>query len=72
MAANSIRIDPDGIYDDDLLYGELGVSAQTLARARREGDLRFTRKGKRVLYLGQWVLDWLQADTHQEEAPCSR
>jgi hypothetical protein len=59
--ASPIRIEPDGFYDDDLLYAALEVSAATLARARREGRLHYTRQGRRILYWGQWVLDWLQA-----------
>jgi hypothetical protein len=67
MAANTIRIEPDGIYDDASLYGALEVSAATLARARRDGRLRYSRQGRRVLYLGQWVLEWLKADGERRE-----
>jgi hypothetical protein len=56
---------PDGIYDDESLHAVLGVSAQVLAHARRQGQLRHARKGKRVLYLGQWVLEWLMAEERQ-------
>ena len=57
-----VRIDPTGIYDDGALRHELGLAHAAVNRARRTGRLRFTRQGHRVLYLGQWVLDWLQAD----------
>jgi hypothetical protein len=56
---SAVPIDPQAIYDDGALHCELGISAAALARARRTGELRFTRKGKRTLYLGQWVLDWI-------------
>jgi hypothetical protein len=59
---SSVSIQPDAFYDERL-FQALEVSAATLARARREGCLRYTRKGKRTLYQGQWVLDWLGADT---------
>jgi hypothetical protein len=59
-------IHPDGIYDDLLLGSILDISSQTLSTARRAGELRYTRKGKRVLYLGRWVLDWLTADGQPE------
>ena len=59
MAAN-LSIDPNGIYDDGTLVLALGLTHATLARARREGRLRFTREGKQVLYLGRWLLDWLE------------
>ena len=65
-----ISIKPDAVYDDGALYLSLGLTPAALAKARRGGELRFTRQGKRTLYLGQWVLDWLRhsaqaADTRQ-------
>jgi hypothetical protein len=56
-------IDPNHVYDDGSLYMTLGLTPATLAQARRSGELKFTRKGKRTLYLGQWVLDWIRADS---------
>ena len=55
------RIDPDGIYDDAALVLGLGVTHATLGRARRARELRATRKGRRTLYRGQWILDWLES-----------
>jgi hypothetical protein len=63
-----MHIDPQGIYDDSRLYGALEISAATLARARCAGELRYTRKGQRILYLGQWVLNWLTADSDGKDA----
>jgi hypothetical protein len=54
-------IDPDAVYDDGALHLALGIPSTTLIRARRDGNLRFTRKGHRVFYLGRWVLDWLDS-----------
>jgi hypothetical protein len=65
-ATETIRIASDGVYDDASLYAALEVSASTLANARRDGRLRYTKKGKRILYMGQWVLDWLHADAGRE------
>jgi hypothetical protein len=59
MPATGTRIDPAAVYDDAALYSALEISYQALARARREGRLRFTRKGRRILYLGEWVIEWL-------------
>ena len=56
-----ISIKPDAVYDDGALYLSLGLTPAALARSRRAGELRYTRQGKRTLYLGRWVLDWLQA-----------
>jgi len=64
--AQIIRIEPDAVLDEDSLGEALGVSDQVLLRARREGRLRFSKQGNRVLYLGHWVLDWLQADASQK------
>ena len=58
-----IRIDPSAVYDDGAVVLALEIPSATLARARRDGRLRYTRQGRRVLYLGQWLLDWLSADT---------
>jgi hypothetical protein len=57
--APGVQIDPIRIYDDVALYDALGISSRTLSRARCRSELRFTRKGNRTLYVGQWVLDWL-------------
>lgn len=60
--AETFAIDPDAIYDDGTLVLALGLTFATLGRARRAGELRYTRKGKRVLYRGQWLIDWLECD----------
>lgn len=62
--ATVLSIDPTAIYDDGALVLALGLTHATLLRARRDGDLRYTRKGKRVLYLGRWVVEWM------EQNPC--
>lgn len=56
---SGVLIDPASIYDDDVLLSALELSPAVLRRARCSGELRHTRKGKRTLYLGQWVIDWL-------------
>ena len=58
-----VPIDPGAVYDDGAVVLALDIPSATLVRARREGRLRYTRQGRRVLYLGQWLLDWLSADT---------
>jgi hypothetical protein len=56
----TVTINPLSVYTGDQLSSMLDVSEATLAEARRSGALRATRKGRRVLYLGEWVLDWLR------------
>jgi hypothetical protein len=53
-------IDPRTIYDDDAIRLGLRVSQNTIDSARRSGQLRFSRHGARALYLGAWVLEWLE------------
>jgi hypothetical protein len=57
-----VLIEPEAVYDDGVVLMVLGLPTATLSRARREGRLRYTRQGNRILYLGQWLLDWLQGD----------
>jgi hypothetical protein len=65
---SGFSIDPDGLYDDMALYEGAELKPSTLARARREGRLKYTRRGDRILYFGSWVLDWLRADSVEETA----
>jgi hypothetical protein len=67
MSATGAKIDPAAWYDDAGLYGALEISFQAITRARRDGRLRHTREGRRTLYLGQWVLDWLTGRKQGEE-----
>ncbi len=60
-----IRIDPDAIYDDGALVLTLGLTHAAIARARRNNRLRYTRNGRRILYRGQWIIDWLECDARR-------
>lgn len=64
---NAVSIEPTAVYDDGSLFVLLGLSANVLSGARRARTLRFTRKGHRTLYLGRWVLDWLEAESHERQ-----
>jgi hypothetical protein len=61
-----VSIEPSHLYDDGTLQLTAGLSLTALAKARRSGRLRFAKQGNRVLYLGQWILDWLEAESRQE------
>jgi hypothetical protein len=54
-------INPDALYDDSALVLALDVPSSSLARARRSGMLQYRRLGHRILYLGKWLLDWLNS-----------
>ncbi len=56
-----VSIDPEALYDDGSLRQALGLTDAALAKARRSGTLRYTRQGKRTLYLGKWILAWLES-----------
>jgi hypothetical protein len=60
--ANTLPIHPDTVYTEGAVALALDLPTGTLRRARREGRLRYTRQGRRVLILGRWLLDWLDAD----------
>jgi hypothetical protein len=63
-----VRIEPEALYDDGSLRQTLGLTPATLAAARRAGSLRYSRCGQRTLYLGRWLLDWLEHGAHQTAA----
>jgi excisionase family DNA binding protein len=62
-------IEPHGIYTVGQLGALLDVSEATLVKARRSGALRATKKGRRVLFLGESVLEWLRSDGGDVDAP---
>lgn len=63
MFAHDREILPNALYDAQTLRLTLGVSVAAINRARRDGTLRHCRQGTRILYLGRWVLDWLDAQS---------
>ena len=54
-----VRIDPMAFYSDASLRLELGIRATALERGRRSGELRYTQRGGRILYRGEWIDRWL-------------
>jgi len=64
-----VLIEPEAIYDDGSLRQALGLTENTLANARRVGTLRYTRRGKRTLYFGRWIIEWLQREGYVEQRP---
>lgn len=60
--ATKLQIDADTVYDEGEISLSLDIPTTTLCRERRAGRLRYTRKGRRVLILGRWLLDWLTKD----------
>ncbi len=58
----AVPIIPDAVYDDGALLMVYGITPTAMANARSSGSLRHVVVGKRVLYLGQWLLDWLESE----------
>ena len=56
------RVEADGVYSDGDVRLLLGLTSATLARARRDGTLRYSRQGNSILYRGGWLLAWLERD----------
>jgi len=62
-------IDPAAFYDDATLHKELRIRFASLTRARESGELKYTRRGGRIMYLGRWVLDWLTGEPIEQREP---
>jgi hypothetical protein len=70
--ANTLLLNPNAIYDEGAVSLALDIPTSTLDRARREGLLRFARKGRRIFFRGQWLLDWFETDRSKLEGkPCN-
>jgi hypothetical protein len=63
---DTLPIHPDTVYTEGAVALALDLPTATLRRARREGRLRYTRQGQRVLILGRWLLDWLDSDAARQ------
>jgi len=70
--ADTLQIDPHCVYTEGAVALALDLPLATLARARRERRLQFSRQGKRVLYLGKWLLAWLESDKQREVSHADR
>lgn len=60
--ATTIQIDPTAVYDEGAVALALDLPLNTLLRARRSGELRFVRRGRRVFITGRHLLAWLTPD----------
>ena len=67
-AEHYFTIHPNAVYTDGEIRLALSLTSATLARARRERKLRFTRQGRQFLYRGQWLLDWLESEAARPAA----
>ena len=63
-----LQVQPDAFYADEVLRDRLGFSESTMSRARKAGELRYAKRGHRILYRGDWLLKWLEADAAEPSA----
>jgi hypothetical protein len=63
---STLTIHPDTVYTEGAIAVALDLPQATLARARREGRLRYSRQGPRVLIRGAWLLTWLESTSRPE------
>lgn len=54
------KIDPEAWYDTTAVRRELGITDTSIRSARLTGELRFSKRGQRYLYQGEWLLNWLR------------
>jgi hypothetical protein len=59
MTVTGAKIERDAYYDTNGLCQTLGLRYGSIERARREKTLRFTKRGGRTLFRGNWIEDWL-------------
>ncbi len=62
-------IDPVAVYSETSVALALDITLAALRAARRRGELRYVRRGRRVLIHGRDLLDWLTPSDRRE---CSR
>jgi hypothetical protein len=65
-AGQPVRIEPDAWYTDSDLRLILRLPGATLRRARRSGELRYTRHGSIAWHRGAWVIDWLSGSREEK------
>jgi len=56
------------LYSEELLV-DAGMRPGSLLKARKSGQLKFTTKGGRVHYLGEWLLAWLTGEDENQPEP---
>jgi len=55
-------IEPTRVYRREELPGLLRSGKHTIHEAIQDGSLRHTMRGRRQLFLGQWLIDWLSKE----------
>ena len=66
--APPITFQLDSVYDEGCVALALDLPLVTLAHARRDGALKFVRRGRRVFILGRHILAWLDPESRGRPA----
>ncbi len=64
MVANA-QINPSGYYDKEAVSKLLGIPASTVSRAVNALQLRSSKRGGKLFFRGQWLIDWLEGEDSQ-------
>jgi len=59
LTADVPHVDPLGVYTPAAAARLLGFRTNTLPRYMRKGQLRYAKRGGRVLILGSWLMEFL-------------
>jgi hypothetical protein len=58
-----LLVDPNGVYEEGSIAIALGITLSSLLTARRVGELKFVRRGRRVFITGRNLLAWMEPST---------
>ena len=58
----ALQIDPNAVYEEGAISLALGIPLASLLKARRDGELKFVRRGRRVFIIGRNLLAWLEPE----------
>jgi hypothetical protein len=59
-------VHPTGVYGREQARAILGLPDSTFRLECQSGRLRSSRRGKRLYFLGQWLIDWVSATPASE------
>jgi hypothetical protein len=66
MSLGTLELDDDRVYCEVALCHQLGIRPSALYAARKRGELRSFKVGRKRLYRGSWLRAWIEAGTAHE------
>jgi hypothetical protein len=64
----TLEIEDARLYSEAALCHALGIRPNVLAEARAAGGLRSFKAGRRRLYKGAWILQWIESAGEPRES----